>query len=122
MITEAPRDVVIGLDTTGERLMETATFNCTALGRPVPEIEWFYITINPDGTLGMPVRLMGDGVNIVNNDDAKDPTGRFQRTSTLTMAVTENNGGIIRCQADRSTEDARLTVLSKFQILCTPLL
>ena len=116
MIIGAHRDVVIGLDTTGERLMETATFNCTALGRPIPEIEWFYITINPDGTLGMPEPLTGIRFNIVNNDSAEDPTRRFQRTSTLTMAVTENDGGIIRCQVDRSYKDAHLTVLSKLQI------
>ena len=108
--------MVIGLDTTRESLVETATFNCTALGRPIPEIEWLYITINPDGTLGMPAPLTGIRFNIVNNDSAEDATRRFQRTSTLTMAVTENDGGIIRCKADNSYRDAHLTVLSKLQI------
>lgn len=111
-ITEAPKDVIIGLDTTGEGLMETATFSCAALGRPVPTIEWLYIVISEDGSLGMPIELRGDKYDIMRNDSDEDPTGRFRTMSTLTMPVTETDGGIIRCKAGTTFADARLTVLS----------
>ena len=109
--------MVIGRDLDGEGLMETATFECTALGRPIPIIEWLSIIVNEDGTLGMPVQLNanGDRYNIMKNDSAEDSTGRFQRKSILTISVTENDGGIIRCRAGEAFKDARLTVLSMFQ-------
>ena len=119
MITKAPGDVVIGLDTTGEGLKETATFNCTALGRPVPMIKWFYLIVNEDGSLDMPKELLdGDKYSnvIMNNDSDVDSTGRFNRMSTLTMPVTENDGGIIRCRAGTAFADARLTILSMFDL------
>ena len=118
MITEPPEDVIIGLDNTEEGLMETATFKCTATGQPIPVIVWLYFTANQDGSLGMPIELDDNKYNIMNNDSDIDSTGRFNRMSTLTMPVTENDGGIIRCKAsDSSYKDAYLTVLSKFQFV-----
>ena len=112
-ITYAPKEVVIGLDPEGVELMKTATFKCIAIGRPVPNIEWFYSTISEDGTLGMPEPV--DRGYIMNNDSDEDSTGRFNRTSILTMPVRENDGGMVRCQAGATFADARLTVLGKFQ-------
>ena len=110
--------MIIGQDPDGDGLMETATFECAALGRPIPVIEWFYIIINDNGTLSTPVGLTDDDnrYNIATNDSAEDETGRLQRMSILTIAVKENDGGIIRCQAGSSYKDACLTVLSKLQI------
>ena len=57
----------------------------------------------------------GNKYNITNSSSNEDSSGRFKNTSTLTMPVTENDGGIIRCKAGSSSKDAYLTVLSKFQ-------
>ena len=121
MITKPPMDVVIGLEQEEKRLTETATFECVALGRPTPDINWYYIIVNQDGSLGKPEHLMNDErYSIVNDDGDEDPTGRFNSTSTLTMSVIESDGGIIRCQAGTNFADARLTVLGKFQqAMCT---
>ena len=111
----APRDVIVGLETDGEELLRTATFECVALGRPVPIINWYYIIVNQDGTMGTKKRLSNDDrFNITSNSGSEDRTRRFQRTSMLTMSVTENDGGIIKCQTGASFKDAYLTVLSKF--------
>ena len=106
--------MIIGLEQE-KRLIETATFECVALGRPAPDINWYYIAVNQDGSLGEPERLMNnERYRIVNNGGDEDPTGRFNSTSTLIMSVTENDGGIIRCQAGTTFADAHLTVLGKF--------
>jgi hypothetical protein len=119
MITKAPTDVIIGLEQDGnsKRLTETATFECVALGRPAPVINWYYITADRDGSLSEPGHLMdNERYRIMNDDGDEDPTGRFNSTSMLTMSVIENDGGIIRCQAGTTSfADAQLTVLSKFQ-------
>ena len=116
MIITPPMDVIIGLEQEKKRLTGTASFKCVALGRPAPDINWYYIVVNRDGSLGEPERLMNnERYRIVNNDGDEDPTGRFNSTSTLGMSVTESDGGIIRCQAGTTFADAHLTVLSKFQ-------
>lgn len=111
----APRDVIVGLETNGGGLLRTATFECVALGRPIPVINWYYIIVNQDGTMGTKKQLSNDDrFNITSSSSSEDRTRRFQRTSVLTMSVTENDGGIIRCQTGASFKDAYLTVLSKF--------
>ena len=116
MITEAPTDVIIGREQEEMRLTKMASFECVALGRPAPDINWYYIAIDKYGNLGEPERLMNnERFSIVNNDGDEDPTGRFNSTSKLTISVTESDGGIIRCQAGTAFADAHLTVLGKFQ-------
>ena len=108
--------MIIGVEQEEKRLTETASFECVALGRPAPNINWYYIIVNQDGSLGDPEPLMNDErYSIVNDDGDEDPTGRFNSTSILTMSVTEGDGGIIRCQAGTAFADAHLTVLGKFQ-------
>ena len=116
LITEAPTDVIIGREQEEMRLTKMASFECVALGRPAPDINWYYIVIDKYGNLGEPERLMNnERYSIVNNDGDEDPTGRFNSTSKLTISVTESDGGIIRCQAGTAFADAYLTVLGKFQ-------
>ena len=116
--TGAPTDVIVGVEQPGMGLFETATFECVALGRPAPDINWFYTIVNQDGTVGTKKRLSSsDKYNITATSSDEDETRRFQRRSILTMSVTENDGGIVGCQAGASSKNAYLTVLSKLHCM-----
>ena len=106
-ITEPPSDTVIRI---GEGQLNIANFKCVAIGRPIPEIEWFYITINPDGSLGIPEQLLDERYTILNSDNAEDPAGRLQRTNILTITVTETDPG-------GGLSGARLVMTLKMHVL-----
>lgn len=109
-----PTDVVIGINSEGENLSDSAVFMCTAIGLPAPTIEWFYSTISLNGDLGEARPLRRKQIlNMTESDPEEDTTGsgRMIITSRLTISVSEKDGGIIRCKAGSSYKDATLTVL-----------
>lgn len=109
-----PEDVVIGAQNSTS-LTRSAEFTCTALGRPAPEIAWFYKTIS-GSSLNPEQRLPADSPKVISIDllgNLTEESGRTVVTSRLILSISENDGGVIRCKAGSAYKDARLTVLSK---------
>lgn len=111
-IVSGPEEVVVGMDSGGKSLKRSAMFKCTAIGLPAPEIQWLYKTISEEGVLNEARMLDPEQIlNITESGPIRDDTGRFEKTSTVTISISQNDGGIIRCKTGSVYKDAHLTVL-----------
>lgn len=105
-----PKEVVIGVDSKGENLTQNAVFTCTAIGLPAPKVSWLYFPISTEGKLNNPIRLTSM-IDVTAN--YTEESGRFVTTYQISVPVTDNVGGVIRCQTGSESfyKEARLTVL-----------
>ena len=114
-IKTGPTEVVIGMDSNGESLSQSAEFTCTAVGLPEPKIKWLYFTTSRGGELNKPMEL-SNNISVLSN--TTEESGLIEIKYGIKLPIVQTDGGVIRCKTGSAYEDALLTVLG-MHALCT---